>query len=1127
MFLRGAEDDDDDDFNPASSGSSKLSALFGGSPRSKSSNSLKYVAPKQPRGDHVDSSGTPTPGEQVAGNKLASVVLIAVPVQAYLYMNQVPQSQGQAMCCVLGDVAAANFQLLLYRSKQDHLTRARITQHFSISVQANHYATFMDDQQRSWSIMLESGQYVDILTQIGICRALVESSSNKSVGSVVVVQDLGLGEGPGIKEGDQAQLSITTNIVTSAGKKGEQVEEKADQRVKIKDQDSNWMRGLLGGQKNTRRLVFTHRSKDGSGGLVVHDVTVSRVRQKAGGGSGGEQSGRSTPQVETTPPQLPTATSVRDNTPISSTSEVLLEEPLAEPQSRPTPSSRAHLMSRMARVGRQLLPSQKAHSVPHPHPTDSESEVEEISRTKGRGRLSASEGSTEELAATPAMSHPIPSPRPLHPHHPHPHQQMVVYQSAFRPHPSALPGEYVSATVAPQPAPSVAPPAPDPTLSLLFSETRSQNTDVKISVARMSDKIDTLVSKIEKLEQQQQHQMAVTGQTGMNVGIGGMMMPQYPNPALILATTQTDPQALLSQVMAIVKENESMKAKLEEREAKVAALNDSLTQLLHKNQKLLEDKTSMLEAKEAGAGARSEVTELREERAKLAGQVSLTSHQLDTLRNELSQSKERIQDKDREVEQLKTKIEAQFASSQDDHTVREALLNEKNLLQEKLENALRESEEVRREKEESRKESEDAKRERDEIVREMKEVKKQLELVEEKQVTEEMQADLKREVEVTQAENEGLKKKVEDLEQQMEVKRQQLKEVTDQKIEAAPPGLVNTHQMDTAKLKQLENEVAALTARCSQLEEEKLETSRHLFEQLKSASSEKSQLEAKLAAAERQHSATTTSNNTENMVGMVKRVMNTVYRVLKPQFLPNQTYGGEEVIQSLLVVIRDTTLNMMEELEKNNIVEDSKKSAGLAKDMEKTDQTADKEGSVRREEEVSSGSLENTSKARVKTGEAMAESTVGGTEPDNVVGDSSKSQDNSDSCEGDSAVTTPTITECSPQHTFSNAGHNRHDSQGDSTILSAGRDLDEEPKEKLDVKSGENKDVGEVTNVQTVVEDIMKKKPVIDLSNTGSTTTCGRSDSSRDSSLERGWRPQPPTPPLFSDEDEDDCDWLS
>lgn len=52
----------------------------------------------------------------------------------------------------------------------------------------------------------------------------MESRNSKSVGSVVAVQDVGLGEGPGLKEGDQAQLSVTANIITpTTGKKGEQV----------------------------------------------------------------------------------------------------------------------------------------------------------------------------------------------------------------------------------------------------------------------------------------------------------------------------------------------------------------------------------------------------------------------------------------------------------------------------------------------------------------------------------------------------------------------------------------------------------------------------------------------------------------------------------------------------------------------------------------------------------------------------------------------------------------------------------------------------------------------------------------------------------------------------------------
>lgn len=199
--------------------------------------------------------------------------------------------------------------------------------------------------------------------------------------------------------------------------------------------------------------------------------------------------------------------------------------------------------------------------------------------------------------------------------------------------------------------------------------------------------------------------------------------------------------------------------------------------------------------------------------------------------------------------------------------------------------------------------------------------------------------------------------------------------------------------------------------------------------------------------------------------------------------------------------IQDTTLSMMEELEKNNMVCDNKISSGLAADGEKPDQGADKEDSVRRDEVVPSGSPESTSKARVETGEVMAESTDEGTGPDNSVVDSPKPHDNSDLCEGNGAVTASMDTGCSPQHPISNPDQINNDSQEVSTVLSGDRVHDEKTIEKLDVKSVENEDAEEKTIVKTVAEDIMKKKPVIDLSNTG--TTGGRSDSSRDSSLER------------------------
>ncbi|XP_063601309.1 FK506-binding protein 15-like [Penaeus indicus] len=206
MFPAGAEDDDDD-FVPSSS--SRLSSLFGSSTASKSSN-LKYVAPKQPRPERSDSASSgsgknnsPSPAPQQSKTQ-APAVLVAAPVHAYLFVNGVAQPQGRVMCCVLGNHAEKSFQLLLYRSKQDHLTRARIHHQFNFTVQPNNYVNFSDDQQRSWSVMIDAAPYAELVIQVGVCRALAAQTVDKTQ----VTQDVTVGEGPVLQEGDQSSSLI-------------------------------------------------------------------------------------------------------------------------------------------------------------------------------------------------------------------------------------------------------------------------------------------------------------------------------------------------------------------------------------------------------------------------------------------------------------------------------------------------------------------------------------------------------------------------------------------------------------------------------------------------------------------------------------------------------------------------------------------------------------------------------------------------------------------------------------------------------------------------------------------------------------------------------------------------------
>ncbi|XP_064077532.1 FK506-binding protein 15-like [Macrobrachium nipponense] len=50
--------------------------------------------------------------------------------------------------------------------------------------------------------------------------------------------------------------------------------------------------------------------------------------------------------------------------------------------------------------------------------------------------------------------------------------------------------------------------------------------------------------------------------------------------------------------------------------------------------------------------------------------------------------------------------------------------------------------------------------------------------------------------------------------------------------------------------------------------------------------------------------------------------MNTVFRTLKPQFTEKESYSGAFVNQTLLAVIRDVTLQLLEGIDKKSNIEE-------------------------------------------------------------------------------------------------------------------------------------------------------------------------------------------------------------
>lgn len=84
------------------------------------------------------------------------------------------------------------------------------------------------------------------------------------------------------------------------------------------------------------------------------------------------------------------------------------------------------------------------------------------------------------------------------------------------------------------------------------------------------------------MEQQQQQNSGTFGQSGV-VPFRKMhpRQEQYFHNSVVSA----DPHGLLTQITSIVRENDEMKAKLDDKEKKIISLNDSVTQLLQKNQR--------------------------------------------------------------------------------------------------------------------------------------------------------------------------------------------------------------------------------------------------------------------------------------------------------------------------------------------------------------------------------------------------------------------------------------------------------------------------------------------------------------------------------------------------------------
>uniref|UniRef100_A0AAQ5Y163 peptidylprolyl isomerase n=1 Tax=Amphiprion ocellaris TaxID=80972 RepID=A0AAQ5Y163_AMPOC len=541
----------------------KLASLFGLDRESSQGNeSFQYTAPKQPR-----KSSNPAPSNQKPVPQAgAPAVLFATAVQAFRYINEQYVKQGKLGAAVLGSHTTKEYKLLLYLSQQKQVAAAKIHVGFVFTVQPNNYCSFYDDQRQNWSLMFESDK-----TAVDFCKEICLAKANSSSSlDTVVVQDLSLGEGQGVENGDSLEVVYTGWLLQNhtIGQMFDSNQNK-DKLLRLKigagKVIKGWEEGMLGMQKEGSRLIvippnLAYGSKGvpnrvPSDSTLIFEAELRRVKfSKDSGSDRTSASSRDSaapspapstaPSVQNATPEPPVQAAAsgpgRPGEPLLRAKSNSLSEQLANPD-----ATKAKLISRMAKMGQPMLPFMTEVAG---HPESSDSELENYLLTG---------------IVYPSV-------------HPHPHNApmsaLLPVMTTVGTQPglpgSSHPYSYTQTSATPsqlQPVGQVYPAQTVPYMgtgdvtSFLMTEARQHNTEIRLSVGKVADKVDQLASKIDDLQRQ----------GSLSMGVPSMSM---------------ETSMIMHNIQRIVQENECLKKEVFEKSARIEEQNHKIGDLINQNQ---------------------------------------------------------------------------------------------------------------------------------------------------------------------------------------------------------------------------------------------------------------------------------------------------------------------------------------------------------------------------------------------------------------------------------------------------------------------------------------------------------------------------------------------------------------
>ncbi|KAK7135261.1 hypothetical protein R3I94_014044 [Phoxinus phoxinus] len=900
-----ATDDEDGDFL-SPTGGAKLASLFGlDQTSSKGNESFQYTAPKQPR---KSSASSGPPNQKSATSQNPPAVLFATAVHAYRYVNGQYVKQGKLGAAVLGNHTTKEYKILLYVSQQKPVTAARIHRGFILTVQPSHYCTFYDDQRQNWSLMFESEKAATDFSK-EVCLAKVNCGG--PVDSVLT-QDLLLGEGQAVENGDSLEVAYTGWLLQNhtIGQMFDSNLNK-DKLLRLKlgagKVIKGWEEGMLSMRKAGRRLmVIPPGLAYGSQGVpnrvppdstLIFEAEIRRVKFAKDGSS--RDSASPAPSVESLgfpePNQsLSSApqTGKPSEPPLRAKSNSLSEQ-LSNPD-----ATKAKLISRMAKMGQPMLPFIAGSSSSPSQPDSSDSELEDPSVSRRRERNSAPSPQPVHItsAPPPAVQATALLPVTMATANPQPMMPGVVH--AFQP----VSQMYPTQTVPYQGTSDVT--------SFLMTEARQHNTEIRLAVGKVADKMDVLSSKIDNLQKQ----------GSVSLGLSNVSM---------------ETAMIMHNIQRIIQENECLKKEVFEKSSRIEEQNRKISELINQNQRYVEQSNLMMEQRTDSLKNSSEQNQTRllqaeQDKARLSEELASSTARVSELQLDLTSQQQKIT-------ALQTKLSAALLDAQQHNThtaALEAQMLELRETAERVQGQYKMEKQKRKELElklnNTEEELQDMKTEKDSLERTLSERKRKWqaerqrcdeELEEVRRASQQEMDSLRSQLRKARSSTdhaaaEQLSQLQADLEQEWQVKCDQTLAAAREQHRRETTEL--TEHRDTLQLKLTQLLEKLNTLRQSRDSEEQRSLQQDQGEELQAWRQKCCALEERVALMKTQEETRVSETEKKtDTVEEVKRVMNGVFQSLRGEFDLNETYEGSAVLRVLVNTIKSVTLQLLTKSERS------------------------------------------------------------------------------------------------------------------------------------------------------------------------------------------------------------------